>query len=246
MRIYKVNGIEHKVYDPDDEPPSDLLVLRDWRIAQVGEWVMADDDSVIQILRRGKMLKRMGKDKVKEYVGTCTGTFPVNDNMKMDTSKRDDIYSFSGKRAKERVNSKKNLSTYEQKFVALMAAGIKPEDAYLQSFPTENRKYAFEKSGTVVKTERIKTAMKEELKPVLEELGISEEYVLKTIKDVIGTTDKDETRLKALFKLADIMDLEDKNSTKVTQVTGALFQGFSNKDIESAVRPKEIEVKNGD
>ena len=81
MRIYKVNGIEHKVYDPDDEPPSDLLVLRDWRIAQVGEWVMADDDSVIQILRRGKMLKRMGKDKVKEYVGTCTGTVPVNDNI---------------------------------------------------------------------------------------------------------------------------------------------------------------------
>ena len=82
--------------------------------------------------------------------------------------------------------------------------------------------------------------MKEELKPVLEELGISEEYVLKTIKDVIGTTDKDETRLKALFKLADIMDLEDKNSTKVTQVTGALFQGFTNNEIEAAVRPKEI------
>jgi len=46
--------------------------------------------------------------------------------------------------------------------------------------------------------------------------------------------------LKALFKLADIMDLEDKNSTKVTQVTGALFQGFSNKELENVERPKEI------
>tara|TARA_X000001382_G_scaffold129622_2_gene122110 strand:- start:384 stop:1127 length:744 start_codon:yes stop_codon:yes gene_type:complete len=245
MRFYKVNGINHRVYEPDDEMPLDLLVLKDWRCAQVGEWVMADDGCVIQILRKGKMLKRMGKSKVKEYVGTCTGTFPVNNSVKMDTSRREDIYSFSGKRAQDRMKDKKNLSTYEEKFVALMSAGISPEDAYLQAYPTENRKYAFEKSGTLMKTERVKTAMKEELKPVLEELGINEEYVLKTIKEVIHSTDKDETRLKALFKLADIMDLEDKSSTKVTQVTGALFQGFSNKEIEGAIRPKEIEVKNG-
>ena len=240
MRTYKTNGIDHRVYDPDDEMPTDILVLRDWRVGQVGEWVMADDGSVIQILRRGKMLRRMGKNKVREYVGTCTGTFPVSKTTKMDTSRRDDIYSFSRKKAQERMFDKKNLSNYEQKFVALMSAGIPPEDAYLQAFPTDNRKYAFEKSGTLVKTERIKTAMKEELKPVLEELGISEEYVLKTIKEVIHSTDKDETRLKALFKLADIMDLEDKNSTKVTQVTGALFQGFSDKEIETVSRPVEI------
>ena len=241
MRSYKVNGRDHRVYDPDDEMPSNLLVLSNWRNGKVGDWVLADDDSVIQILRKGKMLRRMGKDKVREYVGTCTGTFPVSDTTKMDTSKRDDIYSFGGKKAKERMADKKNLSNYEQKFVALMSAGIPPEDAYLQAFPTDNRKYAFEQSGTLVKTERIKTAMKEELKPVLEELGISEQYVLKTIKEVIHSTDKDETRLKALFKLADIMDLEDKNSTKVTQVTGALFQGFSDKEIETVSRPKEIE-----
>jgi hypothetical protein len=241
MRSYKVNGVEHRVYDSDDEIPSNLLVISDWRNGRVGEWVMTDDVSVIQILRRGTMLRRMGKDKMREYVGTCTGTFPVSKTTKMDTSRREDIYSFGGKKAKDRIYDKKNLSNYEHKFVALMSAGISPEDAYLQSFPTENRKYAFEQSGTLVKTERIKTAMKEELKPVLEELGISEEYVLKTIKEVIHSTDKDETRLKALFKLADIMDLEDKNSTKITQVTGALFKGFTEKEIETVSRPQQIE-----
>ena len=55
MRFYKVNGINHRVYEPDDEMPLDLLVLKDWRCAQVGEWVMADDGCVIQILRKGKM-----------------------------------------------------------------------------------------------------------------------------------------------------------------------------------------------
>jgi len=241
VRVYKVKGIEHRVYDPDDQLPEGLHIVYDWTLGDVGDWVKADDDCVIQVLRRGEMLRRKGKDRVKSYIGTCTGTFPISVGMKMDTSKRDDIYSFSGRKSQDRFADKENLSNYEQKFVALMAAGIPVEDAYLQAFPTNNRKYACEQSGTLIKTERIRTAMKEELKPVLEELGISEEYVLKTIKEVIHSTDKDETRLKALFKLADIMDLEDKNSTKVTQVTGALFQGFSDKEIAVAERPKQIE-----
>ena len=240
MRIYKVNSIEHKVYEPDDEMPSDLLVLKNWRYGQVGEWVMADDGCVIQILRRGKMLRRMGKDRSREYVGTCTGTFPTTDTAKMDTSKRDDIYSFGGKKAKERISTKKNLSSYEEKFVALLAAKVPPEEAYLQAYPTNNRKYAMEQSGTLLKTERVKTAMKEELKPILEELGIDDKSILKNIYDVSRNAEKEDVRLRALFKLSDILDLEDKHSTKVTQITGALFQGFSNKEIENVKRPKEI------
>ena len=36
------------------------------------------------------------------------------------------------------------------------------------------------------------------------------------------------------------MDLEEKNKTQVTQLTGALFQGFTDEKIEEAKRPKEI------
>ena len=36
------------------------------------------------------------------------------------------------------------------------------------------------------------------------------------------------------------MDLEDKNKTQVTQLTGAVFQGFSEDDIKEAERPKEL------
>jgi dissimilatory sulfite reductase (desulfoviridin) alpha/beta subunit len=44
-----------------------------------------------------------------------------------------------------------------------------------------------------------------------------------------------------LFKLADIMDMEDKNTTKVTTMTGAVFQGFTPEKLEEVERPKEIE-----
>ena len=39
------------------------------------------------------------------------------------------------------------------------------------------------------------------------------------------------------------MDLEDKNATKVTQITAAAFQGFNDSQIEQAKRPVEIENK---
>ena len=83
--------------------------------------------------------------------------------------------------------------------------------------------------------------MKEELKPFLEKLNLDEFYVLSNIKEVIDSTGKDDTKLKALFKLADIMDMEDKNRVQVTSMTGALFQGFTPEKLEEAERPKEIE-----
>ena len=106
---------------------------------------------------------------------------------------------------------------------------------------TNNIRYAKEKSTDLVKTERIRTAMKEELKPVLEELGVNETYILKGIKSEAETADKSDTRLKALFKLSDIMDLEDKSQTKVTQISGAVFKGFDGTKLEEVQRPKEIE-----
>ena len=110
----------------------------------------------------------------------------------------------------------------------------------MKAFPTNSPGYAKQKSAQLIKTKRITTAMKEELKPILQELGINETSILKNINTIAESSEKDETRLKALFKLSDIMDLEDKNKTTITQVSGALFQGFADKHLVEAERPKEI------
>ena len=68
---------------------------------------------------------------------------------------------------------------------------------------------------------------------------------MKGIKSVAEGDEKAETRLKALFKLSDIVDLEDKTQTKVTQLSGAVFQGFAENVLEEVQRPKEIGEKNG-
>jgi len=241
MRFYRVNRIDHTIYEPGDTLPDGLIVQSNWREGRIGEWIKTDDDCILEVLRRGKMIRNMGKNKIVEYIGTCTGTFPISKGIKMDASKRENIYSFSGKKVNDVVHDRKNLNNFETLFVTYLVKGMDATEAYLKAFPTNSPGYAKVKSNQLLKMERIKTAMKEELKPVLEELGINEKFVLETIKGVINSTDKDETRLKALFKLADIMDMEDKNQTKITQISGALFKGFTDEMIEGAERPKELD-----
>ena len=242
MREYKVNTIYHKVFEDKDEVPSDVIVNSNWREAEVGDWVLADDGCIIQILRKGSMLRTKGKVRKKYYIGTCTGTYPVRKSSKLDTSRRDNIYTFSGLLEPE----KKGLTKKERMFIFYLShEKLSPEQAYLKAFPTKNKRYASEKAASLIKTERITTAVKEELKPILEELGISDQYILKGIKDEAELAENSDTRLKALFKLSDILVLEDKNQTKVTQIQGVAFGGFDDKMIEKAVRTKEIEDGKG-
>ena len=229
MRNYIVNKIQHVVFEDKQEIPTDLNYLKDWRDGHIGDWVESDDGCVIQILRRGRMLKPKGKVKAVEYVGPCT-------------SKRENIYSIGGNIDREdRVRDRDKLSSKEQMFVVYMATGLSPQEAYIKAFPTNEPSYANMRANQLVKTERVKTAMKEELKPILQELGINETSILRNINTIATTATKEDTRLKALFKLSDIMDLEDKGRTTVTQISAAAFKGFSPDQIKEAERPKEID-----
>ena len=237
MREYKVNGILHRVFDDIDELPTEIrsIIIKDWRKAEIGDWVEADDGCFIQILRKGDMLTR---NKVRGYVGTCTGTFPIKDSVHMDTSRREHIYSFGGKKPQDTLLDRTTNSKHETLFIQYMVSGMPMAEAYMKAFPTRQKGYATERAAQLLKLERIRSQVKEELKPVLEELGIDDKSVLKDIKDVSKNAEKEDVRLRALFKLSDILDLEDKTQTKVTQVSGALFQGFSPEALEAAERPK--------
>ena len=183
MRNYKVNGIKHTVYDTEKETPSSINIVSDWRIAKLDDWVLTDDKCVIQILRKGTMVTKGGE---KSYVGTCTGTFIVSKNTYMDTDRRTNIYSFGGSSTPEQaVNNRRTMTANEELFVLYVSQGLTPEDAYVKAFPTNNKRYAKMKATNLIKTERIKTAVKEELKPILEDLDIDEKFILENIKGII-------------------------------------------------------------
>lgn len=242
MRIYWAQKKYHKVYDDVDELPDGLVIYPDWRTSSVGDWVKADDGCYIQILRKGKLSRRRGSYKYLYYVGTCTGTFVCQKYTKMDTSRRANIYTFSGKDTPSVLQERANCTANERVFAALIASGEGRIDAYLKSFPTNNRTYANEQSALLLKQERITQAVREELKPVLETLGIDAEFILRYLKEVIMNEGaKDESKLKAAFKLADILDLEDKTKTKETAIGVVQWTGFKPEQLEAISRPPQLE-----
>ena len=146
MRRYKIRSLVHLVYEPEDELPQSLNVVEDWRDGHVSDWVKTNDDCVIQVLRRGQMLRSKGRDKIREYIGTCTGTFPIGPRIKMDTSKRANIYSFGGSKSPDNILlDRQSLTKAEQVFVLYFSQGTKPEDAYLKVL------------GRVAKTDQLPT-----------------------------------------------------------------------------------------
>ena len=118
MRHYIVNKIQHTVFESENEVPREIEYLEDWRDGHQSDWVLSDDGCIIQILREGTMLKPKGKIRSVRYLGTCTGTFLVSDKVKMDTSKRINIYSLGGHvERNQRLEDRDNLSSREEIFV---------------------------------------------------------------------------------------------------------------------------------
>jgi hypothetical protein len=237
MRTYTIKKQDHHVYEDLDEIPKDLVYLKDWRKAEVGDWVLSDDACIIQVLRKNALTKPRGRVRVVYTIGTCTGTFSASPNAKMDTIRRDNIYSISGKISKHTFRDRSKITSNETLFSSLLTRGVSPEDAYLKVYRTNNKNYAKLQAGILVKSEGIRKEMKEELKPILSALGISPELVLEGIKDIATDEEaKHSDKLKALFELGEILELKETN--KITEVTGALFQGFQPEQLQSTQRPQ--------
>ena len=246
MRKYEINKIPYTVFDNIREVPPEIKnkIVDEWRTSEIGDWVISDDGSIMEVLRKGSMGRTRGKDRIRYNIGTCTGTYPCVKGAKFSSEKMKNIYSFGGKLSIDYILNRDKLTKKEEIFVSFLSTGMPMQEAYLKAFPTNDEGYALSAAKILTSTERVITAMKKELEPVMKELGITPEYVLGTIKIMADDAERDDTRLKALMKLSDILDLEDKSKTKVTQLTGAVFQGFSDKQLKDIERPLvEIDKK---
>ncbi len=133
METYKVKNIEHKVYTVDDVPPN-LEYSRDWKAADIGDWVETDDKHVIQILRKDKFT-----------VGTCTGTYPTADNSIMDSVRKKDIYSVGGENWYTRLKNRTKATKNEIIFAKRVQRGGDPVETYIEVFNSKSKKNAKEK-----------------------------------------------------------------------------------------------------
>jgi hydroxymethylpyrimidine pyrophosphatase-like HAD family hydrolase len=239
MREYTIKKVVHKVYESLEEVPSTIVYLQDWRLGEIGDWVLADDGAIIQILRSGELARPRNIEKILKYIGTCTGTYIAKPEYTMDTDRRENIYTVSGKLSSENtLKNRKDVTPREAMFAQFVAMGMDKVDAYLRSYKTDDKSYAKMQANILVKTERIRTALKEELKPLLAKLNINEEFVLSGIKEIAELGDKDSDKLKALLELSDVLEMKE-SKKEITAIGGAVFKGFLPEQTEIiSDRPK--------
>ena len=206
----------------------DAYSLKHWRLGNKGDWVLSDVEMVVEILGKGTIDSKSGKQQ--EYIRTVCGSYMTAGKKKMYGHIAESIYTFSGIDGHKNFLERKDLNPREIMFARYVALGEDSVDSYLKSFKTEDRKYASSRSGQLLRTERVQKMVKEELKQILEEEGVSANWIVEKFKQVADLADRDTDVLRSLESLAKMSGMFDTGAEK-QQLT--VWGGFSPEQLDS-------------
>ena len=246
MDVKVIKGEENYLYDDEVEFKAfnpGVEIVGNWRMGSAGDWVYTDDFHVLQILKRSG-LKHPGYKSPRNVVLTVCGSYIVEQKSHQilgDRGVAQNIFSFSGnyeaiyERAKER-----KLNNREFLFARYVASGEDTISAYKKAYPkATNEKYIKEKVSTLLNKKGIRTMVKEEVKKILADEGVSPEWIVQKYKDIADLSDRDTDRLRSLEALAKMSGLFD-TEKKQEQLT--VFQGFTPEQMEALSGKKETKL----
>lgn len=229
-----IKGKAHVLYPSsetfyNEHPYLEDVKLKHWRSGDTNQWVLTDDDCVVQVLKRGNVKNPDGKKDW--FVRTICGTYLLKGKKEMYGQIAENIYTFSGTNEYQRQLKKKNGTSKEIIFAQYIATGDKPVDAYLKTYETDNPKYAKNRALRLLRTNRIQEMVKEEIKAVLEEEGVSPNYIVSRLKQVADIGERDSDVLRSLDVLAKISGLYDTQTNDQQQLT--VWSGFTPEQLKS-------------
>ena len=246
MDIKEIKVIANKLYNDSNEfiifEPNQKIV-GNWRHGDVDDWVTTDDGYVCQVLARSA-IKHPAYKKLRTLIRTVCGSFIVEQKthrMMGEYGIAENIYAFSGNynTIYDRQNNRK-LKSREFLFARYVASGVDTLDAYRKAYPrAKNADYIREKTSTLLNKEGIRTMVKEEIKKILAEEGVSPEWIVEKYKTIADISDRDSDRLRSLEALAKMAGLFDTNTEK-EQLT--VFAGFTPEQMEAISGGKETKL----
>jgi len=252
MDYREIKGVKHFVYDSVDEFKKQKKGLnpKHWKDSpKEGDWVVADDGGVVEILKHNKISHpndRKNYKAHKGYVRTVVGTFLLNDNTEMDTNfdLHPNRYTFSKnlKQANSNFKKRKNITKKEKLFATEVIVGKDAVSAVQNVYKEKDFNKAKKKAVLLLKQERIMNEVEKGVVDIAKGLGIDHEYVLRRLKSLADTGEDDNVVLQSLKELGKIIGTSTPTTKKDVGVVG-LFQGFSPKQLQQAERPELIEGK---
>jgi len=218
-------------------------VLDDWRAGNEGDWVYTDDRYICQILKKSAV-SHPGYKTPRTMIRTVCGSFISEQKSHKiigEDGIAENIYTFSGnyKATYSRAKDRK-LKNREFLFARYVASGDDAISAYRKAYPKAiNKNYITKKSNILLQKEEIRTMVKEEIKKILQEEGVTPEWIIGKYRDIADLSDRDTDKLRSLESLSKIAGLFD-TDTKQEQLT--VFQGFTPKQLEALQGGKETNV----
>jgi len=266
LEYQKIKGVKHLVFVNIDEFNEHFnnkeKAISDWRNANQGEWVIADDGGVVQLLRKSSIKHpqdRKNYKYVKHYVRTVVGTFLCLSQTYMDTdfTQHKNRYTFSKTLKNPNSNryTRKNTTKRERIFSTNIAVGMGAVKSYIDAFSETNSYKAEKKAAILLRQERIMKEVEKSVVDVAKTMGVDHKFVLDTLKTLVDNSQEDNIVLNAVKELGKAIGTIGGITVKQRE-TGiiGLFQGFHPDQLEDARRPgieesnditEDIE-KNGD
>lgn len=221
-----IKGVKHFAYESELEfrtaHPNTPLIT-DWKKAEEGDWCLADDGKIVQILKKGCFVDSKKRDN--DYIRTIIGMFNHRGRGSFAGTVKDEIYRFT-KKSDYKIKTGGYLTDAKRNFAKYIAHGMEPVEAYQKAFPTTNSlEYAEKRSTLLLKNKTVRQAVDKEIENLMSEVGITKRYLLESTKDVVDKADaKDNDKLRALETLMKISGLL---STEKKVDSVALIQEFS-------------------
>lgn len=218
-RYRTIAGIEHVVYNSIEEFKAsnpDGLVALDWRKGREGDWVLADDGAVMQILKFGKIFSR----RPREYIRTAPGTFVILPNTYLDSRFRENPYSFGGS-----WPAYTKPSTRDRAFGAYIILGCDPLKAYMEIFRSKNEAYAKEKAYSLLARGNIMSAIRDSIERAGGKTGATLEWAMASIKETVDDSENESIKLKGADMIAEYHGAKSKENVSPMEPAGG-FKGF--------------------
>ena len=247
----KIKGVTHYAYESELEfrtaHPTEKLI-KNWKEAKEGQWCIADDGKIVQILKKDTM---KGNKINESYVRTVIGMAIVRGSGTLKGEITDNIYRFVKRHG---YDSRLHGGMTKQKkiFSKYIAMGLDPESAYIKAYPkTSNSDDARRKSKLLLKSKTVREQVDKEIEELMSEVGITKRYLLESTKDVVDKVDaKDNDKLRALetlMKISGMLNTE-KKSESIALIQE--FTGFSKEKLKAfeqgMLSEKKKELVSGD
>lgn len=254
MDYQKIKNKKHYVYESKEEFKSHCLnktLIDDWKKGEEGDWVIADDGGIVQLLKVSKRISHPNDRKNyklnKGWVRTVVGTFLNNEKSKMDTSfeRHPNRYTFSTKikNTNKRVKERKTCTNKEKEFVTSVVVGKTAVKSYMEAFNEDNKINARKKAIVLLKQRRIMSEIEKGVGDIAKQLGIDHEFVLSRLKYLAERSEDENISLQSLKELGKaIGTIGAQPKTIETGVIG-MFKGFEPEHLIDAKRPELIEGK---